>query len=284
MDQLVFQIADTRFLLSCNYEPFNMWLKDKHSGFILCGEPDMKIGLNLDGIPPARSSGDFLTMLPAETSNQRHDLKFSVTSSNPAFFFNLMFQICLRCAIGAKTPPDLLIHSSGIVNHGIAYIFAGESGAGKSTVCKLLASEPSFTVLHDEAIALSTMANGFRAWSTPFKGEAAGRSLNSAGLRAVFFLKQDQTNYARKLSGRRVAELLCYNLITPLVADGRTLKTEQAPSLRQLLNLAELVPGYELHFRQERSFWDCISRLFESEPENPEPLTIGENKWNTKVI
>jgi hypothetical protein len=264
-DCIVLQIAETRLAISCDLPSFQKWMQEVYCGFITQGEPHLRCNLHFDYTSQVRSPGRFLSMTPLDKTYEYGELEFKVASSSPVDFFWLMLQICLRYAIAAKHPIDLLLHASGVIHEGMAYIFTGASGAGKSTVCKLLAPEPSFNILHDEVVAVSHTENRFHAWSTPLRGEIANRYSIGAPLRAIFFLKQDQTNYASRLSHRKAAELLCYSLITPKVVANGSLVAKQAPSLKQLLALAELVPGYELHFRPERSFWDCIPGLFEDE-------------------
>jgi hypothetical protein len=150
----------------------------------------------------------------------------------------------------------------------MAYLFSGKSGSGKSTVCKLLATEPSFAILHDDMNAITRNEKGFCAWSTPLSGEFPARLNIGAPLRAIFFLKHAQTNCAIRLSCRQAAGLLALGLAPPLVATNGSLVNDGAESLEKLLNLAECIPCYELHFRPERSFWECIPSLFENESIN----------------
>jgi hypothetical protein len=265
IEPTILKIAETRLAISCNHPPFQKWLREVYGGFITREEPHLRCNLYFDDTSLSERSDRFLAMTPVGKISERRELEFRVASSSPTDFFWLMLQICLRYAIPAKYPPDLLLHASGVIHEGTAYIFTGASGAGKSTVCKLLARDPSFTILHDEVVAVAHHESCFHAWSTPLRGEIANRYSTGAPLRAIFFLKHDQVNYANRLSHRKAAELLCYSLITPKVVANGGLVNRQAPSLKQLLALAELVPSYELQFRPERSFWDCIPGLFEDE-------------------
>lgn len=274
---IVLQVAETRFAITCNHLPFIKWMMEQCGGFISRGKPHLRLDLCLDSIQKGRSTRRSLTVTAVRELYQDGALRFNMESSSYADFFWLMLQICLRCAIGAKQPPDILIHSSGVVHGGMAYVFTGKSGSGKSTICKLLAPESSFTILHDEVIAISQTDSNFQAWSTPLLGEMPTRYHRGAPLKAIFFLKQDQDNYPVRLSRRKTAELLCYSLIPPLVVTHGRLTAEQAPSLKQLLALAELVPCYELHFRPEPSFWECIMKL--SEEASVTTQRKGEKLW-----
>jgi len=256
----VLQVADTRFAVRCNYPAFKEWLSETFGGFISRGDFQLRIDLTLASISETKSSGHSLSVTPVGRPYEHGELNFRLDCAEPAYFFLLILQICLRCAMATKQAPDLLLHSSGIIHEGIAYIFTGESGSGKSTICKLLAQDPAFIALHDEVVAVSRKETGFYAWSTPLRGEMMTGCNRGAPLKYIFFLKQSRANYTVRLQPRKVAEMLCFNLIPPfLVKDGH-LAAEHAASLKQLLALAEYVPGYTLYFRPERSFWDCIPK------------------------
>jgi hypothetical protein len=167
--------------------------------------------------------------------------------------------------MAVKNPPDLLLHSSGVMRDGNAYVFSGVSGAGKSTACRLLSREPSFTVLHDDAIAVTQAEDGFQAWSTPLSGEMPARHSRGAPLKAVFFLKHGQTNYATRLNGKKAAMMLALNVMPPITVSNGVLVLEPEESLKLLLTLAESVPCYELYFRPEHGFWKQIPQLSDNE-------------------
>ncbi len=64
----------------------------------------------------------------------------------------------------------LLLHASGAVIDGKAFVFAGHSGDGKTTLSRLLAAE-GLELLSDERIALRREGESFRAYGTPWPGE-----------------------------------------------------------------------------------------------------------------
>ena len=151
------------------------------------------------------------------------------------------------------------------IKNGEMVSVIGASGSGKSTVCELLTNEDSCTVLHDDIVAISQKEGRFHAWSTPQKEDIPVRRSIDAPLQAVFFLKQDQSNYATRLSGREAARLLTLNFIPPMVAKEGSLGIAPAESLGILFALAERIPCYELHFRREPHFWECIPQFVEKE-------------------
>ena len=62
----------------------------------------------------------------------------------------------------------LLIHSSCVIEEGRAHIFAGQSGAGKSTAARL--SEPR-PLLSDEATLVQITSDGMIVHDSPFRSE-----------------------------------------------------------------------------------------------------------------
>ncbi|OGO31820.1 MAG: hypothetical protein A2Z29_08450 [Chloroflexi bacterium RBG_16_56_11] len=260
----VLKVAETVFAIRCSYRPFRSWLEEKYGSYCSGDEPHLRLNLELE----VRGDGKLansLSVTGAELNPVTGEVDFSMRSGKPADFFGVMLQVCLRCAFIARRPPDLLLHSSGVVHGGQAYLFTGDSGSGKSTVCKLLSPDPSFTILHDEVNAVGRTEKGFSAWSTPLRGELGLTASRGGSLGAVFFLKQDRENFTVGLSSRKAAELLCYSLIPPLRVAGGKLSPEQGPSLEQLLALAGAVPCYELHFRKEPGFWDSVKNSVEKE-------------------
>jgi hypothetical protein len=262
---ITLQVADTRFAVRCSVPSFMKWLAERYQGFISQGEPHLWLNLSLDNFPQGRRPGELLSITAVGNHGEHIALKISVACKDLADFFWLTLHLCLRCAVVAKQPPDLLLHSAGIVRGGMTYLFPGPSGSGKSTICELLANDSIYTVLHDDVVALSQRGERFYAWSTFPKEEVPAKYSSGAPLRAIFFPMHDQTNYATRLSGRKAAGLLALNLIPPQVVKNGGLGVAPVESLGLALTLAECIPCYELHFRPEYGFWECIPQFFENE-------------------
>ena len=65
----------------------------------------------------------------------------------------------------------LLVHAASAVRGGRAFLFAGVSGAGKTTISRL--APPDVTLLTDEISYLRREGDGYAAFGTPFAGELA---------------------------------------------------------------------------------------------------------------
>jgi len=99
----------------------------------------------------------------------------------------------------------LLVHSAAIDG----YLFAGRSGAGKSTIARL-ALEAGLPVLSDDLNALVRDGNGFAIAPLPFTGDLEASEVSSEGtrLRAVMGLEKGELERVTALSLAETVSLL----------------------------------------------------------------------------
>lgn len=82
------------------------------------------------------------------------------------------------------------VHGCGIVDtNGRGYLFAGQSGAGKSTIARLW-SPAGATVLSDDRVVLRKEGGGVVMHGTPWHGDAEYAEPRSAPLAGILFLRQ----------------------------------------------------------------------------------------------
>jgi hypothetical protein len=138
------------------------------------------------------------------------------------------------------------IHGCGILDRdGRAWLFAGQSGAGKSTTANIWQREGAI-VLSDDRVVLR-MRDG-RPWihGTPWHGEDAYADPRSAPLSAVFFLEHGGANRIRPVGGADAVARLFSCAFVPFhdqAALGLTLEW--------LANLVRLVPCAVLSFEPD---------------------------------
>ena len=84
------------------------------------------------------------------------------------------------------------MHAAGAILNGKGLVFAGQSGAGKSTTVKMLRSRSE--ILCDDRVILRRGQDGFRVYGTWDHGEIPLVSPSNAPLRAIFFLQQSGEN------------------------------------------------------------------------------------------
>jgi hypothetical protein len=86
-----------------------------------------------------------------------------------------------------------LVHAASAIRGGAAYLFAGVSGAGKTTMARL--APPDAVVLTDEISYVRRIGGSYRAYGTPFAGELARSGVNtSAPVASLFLLEQGPEN------------------------------------------------------------------------------------------
>lgn len=85
----------------------------------------------------------------------------------------------------------LLLHSSGVLYQGRAYLFVGHSGAGKTTLSRMALHEHAGILSDDINVVLPLPDGGFAASAVPFAGELGHRCLEPGGsypLAGIFWL------------------------------------------------------------------------------------------------
>jgi hypothetical protein len=105
-----------------------------------------------------------------------------------------------------------LVHAASGVRHGRAFVFAGVSGAGKTTMTRL--APPDATLLTDEISYIRRNGNGYQAYGTPFTGELGRPGANlKAPLAALYFLEQGPDNSIVPASEPDAAHALMRNIL-----------------------------------------------------------------------
>lgn len=146
----------------------------------------------------------------------------------------------------------LLIHSSCAIENGRAQIFAGQSGAGKSTAAKL--SHPR-ELLSDEATIVKITPDEVTVFDSPFRSELQSTAYQQpCPLAGIQLLHQSEKNSLEKLPK---PEALLSLMDKVFYWHHDSAETQQIMGL--LRTLVEKVPTYELHFRKDPTFWELIS-------------------------
>ena len=108
------------------------------------------------------------------------------------------------------------LHSCGIVRpDGTGNLFVGHSGAGKSTTTRLWTEREDVEVLSDDRMIVRSEPDaGMRMYGTPWHGEAAYASPESAPLQRIFVLEHGRGNVVTRLSPpQAVVELFARSFV-----------------------------------------------------------------------
>ncbi len=148
------------------------------------------------------------------------------------------------------------LHACGLVGaNGESYLFAGHSGAGKSTTTRLWRRHLPVTVLSDDRIIVRKENGQFFMHGTPWHGEAAFASPLKAPVRRIFLLEHGSGNRMEQVPGSvAVGELLARSF-TPFYH-----RRFVDPVLTLLEEMAESVPCYRFHFVPDQS---AVERVLE---------------------
>ncbi|MDA8019636.1 MAG: hypothetical protein MPN21_19520 [Thermoanaerobaculia bacterium] len=157
-------------------------------------------------------------------------------------------------AIHMLAPLDgLVLHSAGWAHEGRALVVAGVSGAGKTTISRLLRrADPDLLGLSDDRILIARpsgrssahTAEAWKAWGTPWAGEGRIASPESALLVGLVFLEHDQHEVLDPMGRAEALHRILPTASVPWYDPGRAARV-----LETLGNLVSQVPAFLLRFR-----------------------------------
>lgn len=243
----------------------SMRLTDKRlEGFILktSGRPDITIDVEVvSALPPRMKPPRFTTIHPDDnkenwcvtpiTNGWRYDCglkdKEQVVFMNHSldrgralilvkkeggFVWNLndlvydFLQVLLIWRL-ARRGEGLIAHAAALRDlDGRGYLFAGKSGAGKSTMARFWHKNTRADVLNDDRVLLLKKGDGFVMRNPPWHGEM-GQYLapyhKPVKLERIFFLRHGKRNTCETLGFEKAFQRL-YPAVFPVFWDGKALK------------------------------------------------------------
>ena len=145
-----------------------------------------------------------------------------------------------------------LMHSASAVRNGKAFLFAGVSGAGKTTISRL--APPDATLLTDEISYVRKQDGGYFAYGTPFTGELAKLGENvSAPIAALYLLAQGSENRIEPLAAGEATRELLANLL--FFAEDQDLVQS---TFHSACAFVDRVPVCRLTFVPDARVWELI--------------------------
>lgn len=146
----------------------------------------------------------------------------------------------------------LLIHSSCAIDDHKAHLFAGHSGAGKSTAAKLSSPRP---LLSDEATLVKVTKDAVTIYDSPFRSEQEGSGDQApAPLTSIQLLFQStQTERLQLMKSEAYIQLI--DKVFYWKRNGE----EVTRIMRMLKTIVNQVPVYHLKFQKNNKFWELIS-------------------------
>jgi hypothetical protein len=146
-----------------------------------------------------------------------------------------------------------LMHSASAIRNGRAFLFAGVSGAGKTTISRL--APPEATLLSDEISYVRRDNSGYFACGTPFSGELAQSGENtSAPVSTVFLLAKGPENRIEEIDTQTAVHSLLRHIL--FFADDAELVRLVFQSACEFV---DRVPVRRLTFTPDQRVWEMIS-------------------------
>jgi hypothetical protein len=145
-----------------------------------------------------------------------------------------------------------LMHSASAIRNGKAFLFAGVSGAGKTTISRLAPSD--VTLLTDEISYVRQQDSGYVAFGTPFTGELAKLGENvSAPLAALYLLVQGPENRIDPVDAAEAARSFLANVLF-FAKDEELVQSV----FHAAFEFTSRVPVYRLTFVPDSRVWELI--------------------------
>jgi hypothetical protein len=145
-----------------------------------------------------------------------------------------------------------LVHAASAIRGGQAFLFAGLSGAGKTTISRL--APPEATLLTDEISYVRREGDGYWACGTPFAGELGKLGENlSAPLHTVFLLEQGLENRIEPVATSEAIRLLLRNILF-FAEDAELVNLV----FRSACEFVERIPVRRLTFVPDQRVWNMI--------------------------
>ncbi len=147
-----------------------------------------------------------------------------------------------------------LLHASSIIRNGQAFLFAGQSGAGKTTMCRLAPADS--ILLTDEISFVRPVDSTYYAFGTPFYGELAVPGKNTfAPVAALYLLEHAPEDQIDGVSPCHALTQLLRNIL---------LFAHESESVNRVFatafDLISRVPVRRLRFAPTPQVWNALEQ------------------------
>jgi hypothetical protein len=203
---------------------------------------------------PGAALGWELEILPGCASARMTSVPWRTAAATnppgmPSPFHYPQDQILLMVALAGS---GATVHAAGAAVRGRGIFLAGPSGAGKTTLSRLLAAE-GHGVLSDDRVIVRREGGAFALHGTPWPGDGGYAAPGGLPLAAAVFLAKGDANRLRPLAPAELAQRLLPVMSVPWF-DGAL----AGRYLELCADLAASCPAFELVFRPDRSAIEAL--------------------------
>ncbi len=258
---LVIEIGDMPVRLHTTDAQFLAILQERYAGYVsVAGQPEIEFNVELTTGCFSDPDADVrVTQNAGRWSLERGDFRaewepaarrgWIRQTANP-YSIDAVLRIVHTLVLARQG--GFLLHSASAIRNGKAFLFAGVSEAGKTTISRL--APPDVTLLTDEISYVRKQNEGYVAFGTPFTGELAKLGENvSAPLSALYLLAKGNENRIDPVAPGEAARSLLANLL--FFAEDEELV--QA-TFHSAFEFVDRVPVSRLTFVPDARVWELI--------------------------
>lgn len=237
--------------------------RSRYAGFVTRAVPDWRLHADRDAtLRPALDLTTRWNDATGQLAARRHD--FSASLDVPARAGRVSLAVAdhialdsfLRVTWSLALLPlgGVLVHAASVVRGGRAFLFAGRSGRGKTTIARLSADG---VVLADELSILRLGPSGVRCHGSPFYGDLARPGPNDAApLAAVCLIEQAERHALEPLAPVRAVAALLPHVVCFVRAPGVARRVFDVAA-----EVVDRVPCFTLSFRRDAGFWELLDHV-----------------------
>lgn len=240
---------------------FLRMLEDRYAGFVsTSAQPEIEFDVELTEARPGDPDADVrVTQHAGHWRLERGDFlaewepvarRGKIRQSANPYSIDSVLRIVHTLVLARQG--GFLLHSASAVRNGKAFLFAGVSGAGKTTISSL--APPDVSLLTDEISYVRKKGDRYFAFGTPFTGELAKLGENiSAPISALYLLAKGPENRIEPVPSNEAGRSLLENLL--FFAEDAELVQMAFHAACEFVNC---VPVLRLTFAPDSRVWELI--------------------------